>query len=110
MRKLSIFVGILLNASMAQAIEATDAQIVFLGEVHDNPAHHERQAKWVAALAPTAVVYEMLTAEQAGRVDPNLDEAALSTQLDWDASGWPDFAMYYPIFEAAGQAKSSDLL
>jgi hypothetical protein len=25
--------------------------------------------------------------------------------LGWEASGWPDFAMYYPIFVAAGDAR-----
>ncbi|MCX7644545.1 MAG: ChaN family lipoprotein [Rhodobacteraceae bacterium] len=79
------------------------AEVVVLGEVHDNPAHHANQAAAVAALAPAALVFEMLTPAQAGRVTPALrgDAAALGAALEWEASGWPDFAMYHPIFTAA---------
>ncbi|WP_084615249.1 ChaN family lipoprotein [Roseivivax isoporae] len=80
-----------------------DARIVFLGEQHDNPAHHARQAELVADLAPAALVFEMLTEAQAGAVTPALvaDRAALEAALGWADSGWPDFAMYHPIFAAA---------
>ena len=82
------------------------ADVVFLGELHDNPAHHLRQAEYVAELAPTALVFEMLTQAQADLVTPELvaDEAALEAALGWNASGWPDFSMYYPIFAAAPEA------
>lgn len=82
------------------------AEVVFLGETHDNPAHHARQAELVAELKPVALVFEMLTTEQSAQIHPEHleDEAALSELLDWENSGWPDFAMYYPIFEAAGEA------
>ncbi|MCC1493951.1 ChaN family lipoprotein [Cognatishimia sp. F0-27] len=87
--------------------EWRDADVVFLGEQHDNPAHHARQAALVEMLRPTALVFEMLTEAQAARVTPALrgDRAALADVLDWDASGWPDFAMYYPIFAAAPDAE-----
>lgn len=79
---------------------------MFLGELHDNPAHHLRQAEYVAELSPTALVFEMLTQAQADLVTPELvaDEAALEAALGWNASGWPDFSMYYPIFAAAPEA------
>ncbi len=81
------------------------AQIVFLGEVHDNPFHHEHQAKAIAAIAPRALVFEMLTSAQADSVPKPLpDEAALGDLLEWEASGWPDFSMYYPMFTAAPEA------
>lgn len=82
------------------------ADVVFLGELHDNPAHHLRQAEYVAELSPTALVFEMLTQAQADLVTPELvaDEAALEAALGWNASGWPDFSMYYPIFAAAPEA------
>lgn len=82
------------------------AQVVVLGEVHDNPQHHVHQAKAVAAIAPTALVFEMLTPEQATgdyalvRNDPQ----AMAAALGWAGNGWPDFAMYHPIFTAAPQA------
>ena len=80
------------------------AQIVLLGEVHDNPVHHARQAAAVAALGPKAVVWEMLTPD--AEVAPTLigDPAALGAALGWAESGWPDFAMYAPIFAAAPEA------
>ncbi len=78
------------------------AEVVFLGELHDNPWHHQNQALAVAALAPKALVFEMLTSDQAARVTPDLlaDQAALDATLGWADSGWPDFDMYYPIFHA----------
>ena len=87
--------------------EVQEAQIVFLGEQHDNPGHHEVQAAWVAALSPTALVFEMLTEDQAARVTPDIraDAAALEAALGWEEAGWPDFKMYHPIFTAAPQAR-----
>lgn len=86
---------------------AEQADIVFLGEQHDNPVHHEVQAAWVAALSPTAIVFEMLTETQAARVTPDIrgDMEALEAALGWEAAGWPDFTMYHPIFTAASQAQ-----
>ncbi|MEP2641305.1 ChaN family lipoprotein [Roseobacter sp.] len=85
---------------------AQGADIVFLGEQHDNPDHHARQAEWVAALAPKALVFEMLTTDQAARAtdDARQTQGTLQAALGWDAAGWPDFAMYYPIFTAAPEA------
>ena len=82
------------------------ADVVVLGERHDNPAHHANQARAVAALAPSALVFEMLTPEQAAKVTPALraDRAALEKALGWADTGWPDFAMYHPIFTASDAA------
>lgn len=82
------------------------ADIVVLGGVHDNSAHHAHQARAVAAIAPAALVFEMILPEQAAAITPDLrdDPAALGVALDWAARGWPDFAMYHPIFAAAPQA------
>ncbi|SIT82946.1 ChaN family lipoprotein [Pontibaca methylaminivorans] len=86
---------------------AAGAEVVFLGESHDNPTHHARQADFAGALKPRAVVWEMLTAENAAQITPDLiaDRAALESALDWEQRGWPDFAMYYPIFQAASAAR-----
>lgn len=83
-----------------------DAHIVFLGEQHDNPAHHAVQADWVSKLKPTSIVFEMLTPQQAAQATPENrgNEAALEMALGWEAGGWPDFSMYYPIFSAAPEA------
>ena len=83
------------------------ADVIFLGELHDNPTHHAVQAEHVAELAPTALVFEMLSQDQADVITPDLisDEAALEAALGWNESGWPDFSMYYPIFAAAPGAR-----
>jgi uncharacterized iron-regulated protein len=90
----------------ADLYDLPEARIVILGEVHDNPVHHAHQAIAVEALDPSAVVFEMLSPDQAARVTPRLlaSEEALGAVLGWEASGWPDFAMYYPIFVAAREA------
>ncbi|MGR3313782.1 ChaN family lipoprotein [Roseovarius indicus] len=86
---------------------ATAQDVSVLGEVHDNPAHHAAQAERVQNIAPRALVFEMLTPEQANSITPELrgDADALAKALDWENSGWPDFAMYYPIFAAAPDAR-----
>ncbi|WP_306154750.1 ChaN family lipoprotein [Roseovarius sp. MMSF_3281] len=81
--------------------------VLVIGEVHDNPRHHEVQAELIAEFKPAALVFEMVTAEQAARVTPDLraNKSDLGDALDWSGSGWPDFSMYYPIFAAAPQAR-----
>ncbi|MBW6507245.1 MAG: ChaN family lipoprotein [Rhodobacteraceae bacterium] len=89
-----------------EALPGLRAPVVILGEVHDNPAHHANQALAVTFLRPSAIVFEMLSDERASYATPANRESAerLGVALAWEASGWPDFAMYYPIFEAAPEA------
>lgn len=103
---------LLAGPAAARQIAAADigalppAGVVILGEVHDNPAHHLNQARALAALKPTAVVFEMLSPEQAAIVnDSGLSGDALSKALGWADSGWPDFAIYRPVFDALGSAR-----
>jgi len=83
------------------------ADVVVLGEVHDNPHHHDIQAQLVTDLNPKALVFEMLSPEQAAQATGanRGDTEALEAALGWDQTGWPDFAFYYPIFAAAPDAK-----
>jgi len=82
------------------------SDVVILGEVHDNPGHHRNQADAVAAVAPRALVFEMLTPAQAARIPKDVgNRAAVETALGWADSGWPDFGMYHPIFLAAPGAR-----
>lgn len=82
------------------------ADVVFLGEVHDNPDHHRNQARAVAAIGPAALVFEMILPDQPARLPADRGDAqAMARALDWDARGWPDFAMYHPIFTAAPDAR-----
>ena len=91
--------------SVAELGALPEADVYFLGEVHDNPAHHLSQAAAVRALKPNALVFEMFTDAQALNIRPETrtDAARLAQVLEWEPSGWPDFAMYFPIFVAAGE-------
>lgn len=109
-RKMSISVATLaalfaspVHAEVSDAARA--AQIVVLGEQHDNPAHHVRQAEWVAALEPKALVFEMLTQEQGVRANEQWSsQSELDALTGWSETAWPSFDMYYPIFAAAPDA------
>jgi uncharacterized iron-regulated protein len=85
---------------------ALRAQVVVMGEAHDNPDHHRVQGDYLLALAPKAVVFEMLSPEQAALVTPEAlqDLDALGRSLGWEEAGWPDFAIYAPVFAALGDA------
>lgn len=75
-------------------------EVVFLGEVHDNPTHHQNQHQIAMALAPKAVVFEMINADQAADVARAFASGGgngLREMLDWDNSGWPDFGFYAPL-------------
>lgn len=87
------------GADPVAELSALSADVYVLGEVHDNADHHLRQATALTALAPKAVVYEMLTPDQAEIV--NAAGAADPDALNWAESGWPDFAIYAPVFEAS---------
>jgi uncharacterized iron-regulated protein len=115
LRASAMLCGLLVGASaeptsVAQFVEAArGADIVILGEIHDNPTHHRNQADIVAALQPAALVLEMIP--QAAEDDVNALRAdgasreAIAAALDWDASGWPDFGYYAAILEAAPAAR-----
>ncbi|TMH53690.1 MAG: hypothetical protein E6H53_19405 [Betaproteobacteria bacterium] len=84
------------------------ARYRLLGEVHDNPAHHEVRARLITAIAATgarpAVVFEQfdldrdeaLRAAQAAGADA--EELAAAGRLDNKAWKWP---LHKPILEAA---------
>jgi uncharacterized iron-regulated protein len=88
---------------------AREVDIVIIGEVHDNPAHHVNQARIVAELQPAAIVMEMIPQEQEGIVNELRSEGApaqaIEEALAWEESGWPPFAFYAPVLEAAPEAR-----
>ncbi len=106
-----LLAGLFLLAGAVQAEEIgpegldalPPADVVILGEVHDNPAHHLNQARAAAAMGARALVFEMIGPEAALRAVPDLrvDPAALGAALGWESGGWPHFSYYYPIFAAA---------
>lgn len=112
MIRAAVLLALLAGPAMAREIVADDldglpqADITVLGEVHDNPVHHANQARAVTAIKPAALVFEMLLPEQAKRVPADRsDAAAMDKALGWTARGWPDFALYQPIFAAAPRAR-----
>ncbi|HEX6439050.1 MAG TPA: ChaN family lipoprotein [Candidatus Binatia bacterium] len=90
------------------------ADFVLLGERHDNPDHHMLQAEVLRSLLAVgrrpAVGFEMLGLDDASIIAGHLaaapdDAAGLGRAVNWNQRGWPDWAMYQPIAEAALQAK-----
>ncbi len=86
------------------------ARFVMLGEKHDNPDHHRLQAWLIEELLDQgrrlAVALEMLTGEQAPALTDYLakhpgDAFGLGAAVGWARSGWPDYATYEPVFQAA---------
>lgn len=89
------------QASLSEIVAAASgADVVVLGEVHDNPGHHARQAEVLEGIGPQAIIFEMIGAEAARGITPELagDAQALALYLDWANSGWPDFSYYAPLF------------
>lgn len=84
-----------------RAAAETPPDIVVLGEVHDNAAAHKGQAEALEALNPSAVVFEMLTPEEARKADA--DRGAVPSI--WGQSGWPEYTLYAPIFAALDDAR-----
>jgi uncharacterized iron-regulated protein len=91
------------------AARARDAQIVYLGESHDNPHHHADQARVLEAMlaggARPALAFEMLDQDQQPALEDAMragaDPAAVGRRLGWADRGWPDFEMYRPLFDLA---------
>ena len=94
-------------AELAAALAGAD--FVLIGETHDNADHHRLQAWLIAALAKRrkpAVVMEMIGLEQADALGRYLaqdgaDASGLGAAVAWSKRGWPPWAMYQPIAEAA---------
>ena len=93
---------------------AATSRYVMLGEIHPNPDHHTLQAEilthMIEAGRKPAVVFEMVDRSQQPVLDhfmasAPVDAASLADRLEWQSSGWPDFAMYRPLFELAAQHK-----
>ncbi len=117
MRHLAILVCTILSISAVPAMpvlaselipddvlqEMKAADVVILGETHDNPQHHLVQEEAVEAISPTAVVWEMVTEEGAERLNQKAvsDPEELARILRWAELGWPPLSMYLPVFKAS---------
>jgi uncharacterized iron-regulated protein len=91
------------------AARARGAEVIYLGELHDNPRHHAIQARILEALLAAgsrpALAFEMVPetrqADLEAAVRSDAGPAEVDRRLDWSAQGWPDFGMYWPLFELA---------
>ena len=89
------------------------ARHILFGETHDNPDHHLLQAEAIRALVAAgrrpAVAFEMIAEDRREALRRHLaanprDAAGLGAALGWAESGWPDWAIYQPVAEAALEA------
>lgn len=79
-----------------------DADLVIIGEQHDNPAHHEKQANIIAALEPNGLGFEMVPrAKETALYQARITGEDAGAALDWANSGWPEWSLYKPLFDAA---------
>jgi len=83
---------------------AQTADVVIVGEVHDNAHHHVAQAAIAAQLTPRAVVFETLRPDDPGIIAVAETAEAAAEALDWADRGWPEFHHYYQIIEAVPTA------
>jgi uncharacterized iron-regulated protein len=101
-----------LKPATAEQLETAvlEANFVLLGEIHTNADHHRLQAQMIEALVRAgrrpAVVWEMIPASLQPELDRHLqggtkDAGKLGVFLRWRELGWPDWAIYQPIAEAA---------
>lgn len=99
--------GVYVTEAALQADLAT-ARYVLLGETHDNPVHHDRQARLLRGMIDAgrrpALVWEMVDRDMAADLAAAVaagDAAAMGPALDWEARGWPDWEFYRPIADIA---------
>lgn len=94
----------------ALAAAARNRRFVLLGEIHDNPDHHSLQAWVIDRMAEAgrrpALVFEMIPADMQGNVDAFLAAEkpaaeAFGKAVEWQARGWPDWAIYRPLMQVA---------
>jgi len=92
----------------ALAAALAEAPVVVLGEVHDNPVHHARQAWLVGRLKPGGIAFEMIPSASEEGIQVLLEQGGargeIGPAIGWDRLGWPDWALYAPIVEAAPDA------
>lgn len=93
--------------------DIANADVVFVGEDHDNPHHHDLQRRILAALAERhanlGLGMEMLQERSQPVADDfthgKIDSDGLARAVDWPRSWGFSFSMYRPILEVARARK-----
>lgn len=96
---------------LVELLQATP--VVLMGEIHDNPKHHQIQAcllNYASASRRLAVVLEQIPIDKRDALSayvkrPDASAEGLGPALDWASSGWPAWSMYQPIAEVAMRRK-----
>jgi uncharacterized iron-regulated protein len=98
--------------SPEQQTSLLNADVILLGEQHDNPHHHALQKEVLDLLGQRSVlgsvVFEQVHWDQQGVLNAlnNRSLGELAKDLNWASSGWPDYKFYEPLFMAATRYKA----
>ncbi|HET7410601.1 MAG TPA: ChaN family lipoprotein [Paracoccaceae bacterium] len=88
----------------ALARRLAEADIAILGETHDNAEQHRAQAWLIGRLHPAGIAFEMIPRAKEAAVAAHLaaggEPGGLGPAIGWEESGWPDWDLYRPLFEA----------
>jgi uncharacterized iron-regulated protein len=96
-------------SAMRVAARARDAEVVYVGELHDRAQHHVIQTRILEAILAAggrpALAFEMVPETRQAALQAAVRSEAgppeVDRELQWTAQGWPDFTMYWPLFELA---------
>lgn len=94
--------------------EAANTQLVFLGERHGTPEHVALASCILEAKTgsrPPVLALEHVPASAQRDLDDWRRNNAFDTDMfadlvDWESLGWPDFNIYRPLIETAGNARA----
>lgn len=80
----------------------SDADVVLLGEVHDNADAHQAQGALIRLLQPSALAVEMIRTSDEPLLKSFFARGGapdlIGPHVGWDESGWPDWKIYAPVF------------
>ncbi len=96
-------------SAVTVAARAREAEVVYVGELHDRAQHHVIQTRILEAMLAAggrpALAFEMVPETRQAALEAAVRSEAgppeVDRQLQWSAQGWPDFTMYWPLFELA---------
>jgi uncharacterized iron-regulated protein len=85
--------------------QASQAEYLLIGEVHDNPDHHQLQLEILQGVAEAglnpSLIFEQFDVDQQPLIDAHLSEPeVLREKTEFDKRGW-DWPLYLPLLELA---------
>lgn len=87
-------------AAFACPTSASAQDVLILGEAHDNAAHHAVQLDWMQRQDVSAVVYEMLTPQEAAALK-DVPRTASAMRAATQGFHWPNIADYAALLAAS---------